>query len=860
MNVAQAEQGWLVLKFGGTSVASKEKWDVIRNILSEKQNEGQRVLVVHSALSGISDALQAIAREQDRSKVAWIVERHKALANEMGLDAGLLSERFDRLAELSEKILSEEAASAYLEAELMAQGELMATELSVAYLNSKGMEMTWLDARKMLQTRSKDRRNLDSRVLSARCDSEEDASLVSYLHSKGNLCLTQGFIAADSNSRTVLLGRGGSDTSAAYFAAKLKAVRLEIWTDVPGMFTANPRIIPTARQLTELDYDEAQEIATTGGKVLHPRCIEPVMSADIPMHVYALNQPHAGGTVVTRHTHQRQAQVKAISVRKGIVLVSMESVRMWHESGFLADAFQVFKDHGFSVDLISTSQTNVTVSLDPAENVFTAEQLQYLLQDLESMCTVSLIENCGAVSLVGHRMRAILHKLGPAMQVFAEHRIHMLNQSSNDLNLTVVVDEDQSDRLAKNLHRMLIGIERVEGVFGSTWEELAGKVVAAPDREQPWWWHKQEQLLEFAKDKTPAYIYDAETIRTMAGRLKSLKSVNRVFYAMKANGFDPILQLIEKTGIGFECVSPAEVKHVLGLFPDIDRQRILFTPNFASRPEYEFAYSLGILVTLDNSYPMLAWPETFAGRDVLLRLDPGHGKGHHKYVRTAGEQSKFGISSEELDELVPALHKHGVSVVALHAHSGSGILNYENWQQTAEALSQALDRFPHCQALNLGGGLGIQESPSEPALNMAALDESLSAFRTSLPELELWLEPGRYLVANSGVLLSRVNQTKRKGNTHYVGVETGMNSLIRPALYGAYHDIVNLSRLHTSNEYTATVVGPICETGDILGVDRQLPFCHEGDIMLIANTGAYGAVMSSRYNEREPAQEYLLEN
>jgi diaminopimelate decarboxylase/aspartate kinase len=138
------------------------------------------------------------------------------------------------------------------------------------------------------------------------------------------------------------------------------------------------------------------------------------------------------------------------------------------------------------------------------------------------------------------------------------------------------------------------------------------------------------------------------------------------------------------------------------------------------------------------------------------------------------------------------------------------------------------------------------------------LDDSLGELRAALGERRIWLEPGRFIVAQAGVLLAQVTQTKGKGLMQYVGVTTGMNSLIRPALYGAYHEIVNLSRLDAAATEVVTVVGPICETGDRLGSDRLMPQAAEGDVLLIANTGAYGQVMSSRYNLRERVAEILL--
>jgi diaminopimelate decarboxylase/aspartate kinase len=275
--------------------------------------------------------------------------------------------------------------------------------------------------------------------------------------------------------------------------------------------------------------------------------------------------------------------------------------------------------------------------------------------------------------------------------------------------------------------------------------------------------------------------------------------------------------------------------------------------------EYERALAAGVRVTVDNLHPLAAWPELFAGRELLLRLDPGRGRGHHAHVRTAGAQSKFGLSQGELERLAPLLEQTGARVVGLHAHAGSGIRAAGAWEETAAFLAAAAARFPELRALDVGGGLGVPEKPGQRPLDLAALDAGLGRVKAANPGLELWIEPGRYLVAGAGVLLARVAQVKEKGGVVWVGLETGMNSLIRPALYGAYHPIVNLSRLDEPATLTAHVVGPICETGDVLGRARRLAPAAEGDVLLIANAGAYGRVMSSRYNLREPAGEWLLE-
>ena len=162
------------------------------------------------------------------------------------------------------------------------------------------------------------------------------------------------------------------------------------------------------------------------------------------------------------------------------------------------------------------------------------------------------------------------------------------------------------------------------------------------------------------------------------------------------------------------------------------------------------------------------------------------------------------------------------------------------------------------RTIDLGGGLGVPEKPGDKSIDLATVDATLAEIRETYPQYQLWLEPGRFIVSRAGVLLTHVTQTKGKGEMRYIGVGTGMNSLIRPALYGAYHEIVNLTRAGEPPSETATIVGPICETGDRLGSDRLLPPTQEGDVILIGNAGAYGYVMSSRYNMRDVATEIVI--
>lgn len=374
----------------------------------------------------------------------------------------------------------------------------------------------------------------------------------------------------------------------------------------------------------------------------------------------------------------------------------------------------------------------------------------------------------------------------------------------------------------------------------------------------PWWRSRRDELLELARERSPRYVYDPDTIVCRVKALNGPAIADRRFYAVKANDHADVLRLLYKLGLGFECVSAGELQHLLHLFPDIPGDRLLFTPNFAPRSEYACALERGVYLTLDNLYPLRAWPELFAGRDVIVRVDTGEGRGHHRHVCTAGRESKFGIPVEQLGELRELARRNATRVIGLHAHAGSGIMDAGHWRTLGGSLAELAYGFPELSVLNLGGGFGIPERPGDAPLDMDALSDAVATVRKRFPEVEIWFEPGRFLLGEAGVLLARVTQLKGKGEMRYLGVDTGMNSLIRPALYDAWHPIVNLTRLADQPTERYTVVGPLCESGDVLGADRLLPDSREGDVLLIANAGAYGRVMSSRYNRRPPADETLL--
>lgn len=850
---------WIVLKFGGTSVSSRSHWNTIIDIIRDRLRAKHHVCVVCSAACGISRQLEELTSTvlsgHYEASLEMIQTLHLTLAEQLHLDGeSILHDLFQKLERLLYGASLTHDMGPALHARILSMGELMLTTLGAAFLNEQGVPTQWIDARTVLKSEPMPRILPHEEFLSAQCNHDPDLPLQNI---NSDVVMTQGFIASDENGRTVLTGWGGSDTSAAYFASKLEAKRLEIWTDVPGMFTANPEHVPGARLLKQLEYSEAQELASCGAEILHPRCIEPLRAQKIPLHIRSTSNPSLDGTIISKDTDSYGAQVKAIATRSDLTLIAVETPRMWHSVGFLAKVCQAFERHSLSIGMVATSETNVTISIDSVYGFSLDDStIDALLSDLNEFCHADCIRDCAAVSMVGRNIRSVLHELGPALEALDQQKLYLVTQAASDLNFTFVVDSIHAQRLTQKLHSQTFGQIGPDTLFGPTYRELFETPSITPTI--PWWEKKRSQLLSVASEASPCFVYDLESLYNTVTRIKTLKSAQRSFYAMKACWNPEVLGAIYDCGFGFECVSPGELHYLHQRFPDIDKDQVLFTPNFVPKEEFVLGYQLAGHVTVGNVRVLQLWPEVFAHRDVILRVDPGHGRGHHKHVRTAGSTSKFGIDPESLASIENISHQHDIQITGLHAHVGSGILSPDTWSSTAYQLASMAELFPEVTHLNVGGGFGVPEKPGAVPLNLSILDENLQQFRETYPQYELWIEPGRYLVAESGVLLTRVNQIKHKGAVCYVGVETGMNSLIRPALYGSHHRIVNLSQLHSIPSITADIVGPICETGDIIGHARKLPKTTEGDVLLIAMAGAYGRVMSSSYNMREPATEIVL--
>ncbi len=363
---------------------------------------------------------------------------------------------------------------------------------------------------------------------------------------------------------------------------------------------------------------------------------------------------------------------------------------------------------------------------------------------------------------------------------------------------------------------------------------------------------------------TPVYLYDGEKILQQVEKLKTAFSrVNmKVKYATKALSNINILQLMRKAGTGVDAVSIEEVN--LCLHVGFKPEEIMYTPNGVSFDEIKLAVDLGVMVNIDN-IPMLEHFGTAYGNKVPLciRLNPHILAGGNSKISVGHIDSKFGISILQLKHVLKIVSAYDLNVIGLHVHTGSDILDAEVFLKGAEILFDAAREFKDLHFLDFGGGFKVAYKQGDISTDIKDVGLKVSkAFKEFCKEygreLELWFEPGKFLVSECGYLLVKANVVKSTPATTFIGVDSGLNHLLRPMMYDAHHDVVNISKLD-GPERVYTVVGYICET-DTIAADRKLREVKEGDIIAIKNAGAYGYSMASNYNSRFRPPEVLLLN
>jgi diaminopimelate decarboxylase len=362
---------------------------------------------------------------------------------------------------------------------------------------------------------------------------------------------------------------------------------------------------------------------------------------------------------------------------------------------------------------------------------------------------------------------------------------------------------------------------------------------------------------------TPVYAYAEKWLRYQLHLLAESITYQpkRILYAVKANSNPCILKIFKKAGVGIDAVSPGEIALALkaGFLPE----DILFTGNNTTDEEMDFAVEKGILLNIDSLSRLEKFGKKYSGCRVCVRINPDVGAGHHDHCITGGPKSKFGIWYSEVEEIKRIAESYRLKITGIHQHIGSQILEVEKFLIAMEVLLKVAPSFPDLEFIDFGGGLGVPYRPEENLLAIKKLGQKMSeGFRNFCREygrdLTLVIEPGRYLVAESVFLLTRVNTVKRNPDGRvFVGVDSGFNHLVRPAMYGSYHPITNISNPEGEKE-KVDVVGNLCESGDKFAEDREIHQAREGDLILIGVAGAYGYSMSSNYNLRPRPAEVLM--
>ena len=368
---------------------------------------------------------------------------------------------------------------------------------------------------------------------------------------------------------------------------------------------------------------------------------------------------------------------------------------------------------------------------------------------------------------------------------------------------------------------------------------------------------------------SPLYVYNESILRQRCREMAGLVSYPnyRSNYSIKANSNMELLKIVREEGLHADAMSPGEI-HVLlaaGFRPD----EILFVANNVSAEEMQYAIDKGVLVSCDSLSQLRLYGRLDPGGRVAVRFNPGVGAGHHAKVITGGKETKFGINPESIDEVKATLKEYRLRLAGINQHIGSLFMDPSSYLQAARTLLNIAANFEDIEFIDMGGGFGIpyRKQEGQQRLDLVEAGRGLSQLMEDWTanygkRVRLKIEPGRYIVAECGVLLGTVHAVKQNSGKTFIGTDIGLNVLLRPAMYDSHHDIEfyrNDAILKSDKVHTATVVGNICESGDILAKSRELPEAAEGDIIGIMDAGAYGYSMSSNYNNRLRPAEVLID-
>ena len=450
----------IVMKFGGTSVANYEA--ITRMVSIVRGKLGEKPVVVVSALSKVTDLLyrisdSAAARNEDEAKslLAQLRERHIGLSMELLADDGALCKAScDKVNEICDALDSFVSAvcavgelSARSKAIIISNGEYLSSNIICFVMNAAGIRTNYMDARKMIIT--------DADYMKGEPDMDAISAavpgIVAEAYKDADAVITQGFVSATASGEPTVLGRGGSDYSASLIGMAIDASRIEIWTDVDGVRTADPRRVSNTRCLDRISFEEAAEMAHFGAKVLHPLTIEPAVRKNIPIYVLNSMNPSGEGTAILQSAFIEDG-VKSVSCKENIRVINIFSTKMINTSGFLKKVFEIFSEYKVSVDLISTSEANISVTVDASQNI------DAVVSALSGFADVYVDEDKSQVSVIG---KNIVNLKGLLEQTFAplrECKIYMISQGASYVNISFVVDRPVLNDVVQQIHRYLFEV------------------------------------------------------------------------------------------------------------------------------------------------------------------------------------------------------------------------------------------------------------------------------------------------------------------------------------------------------------------------------------------------------------------
>jgi len=442
-----------VAKFGGTSVADFEAMNRSADVVLQ---DASTRLVVLSASAGITNLLVALAEGQQAPQRAVLLDDIRriqyAIVDRLQRPE-VIRDEIDRMID-NISMLSEAASLATSNAltdELVSHGELMSSLLFVEILRERQVNAEWFDVRKVMRTDDHFGRAVpDVQVLAEQATAQLQPRI------EQALVITQGFIGSEREGRTTTLGRGGSDYTAALLGEALNAARVDIWTDVPGIYTTDPRVVPTAKRIDEITFEEAAEMATFGAKVLHPATLLPAVRRGIPVFVGSSKDPAAGGTRVCNET-RNPPLFRALALRRKQTLLTLHSLNMLHTFGFLAELFNILARHNVSVDLITTSEVSVALTLDTTGSTSTSASLltQALLTELSSLCRVEVEEDLALVAIIGNQLSKACGVGKEVFGVLDPFNLRMICYGASSYNLCFLVPGNDAESVVRTLHRNL---------------------------------------------------------------------------------------------------------------------------------------------------------------------------------------------------------------------------------------------------------------------------------------------------------------------------------------------------------------------------------------------------------------------